>query len=119
MDMISWAATLSSTKLVLLAKVEAEVAAGPAEVEGVAVTAAVVVAEEAEAEVVAVAVVVAAGVTAETAVIGVAAVETGAGNCFKSRFDVINGEPRRLPVFHFRAHVFSLPLDSSNKQGRV
>jgi hypothetical protein len=115
MDMISWAATLSSTKLVLLAKVEAEVAAGPAEAEGVAVTAAVVVAEEAEAEVVAV-VVVAAGVTAETAVIGVAAVETGAGNCFKSRFDVINGEPRRLPVFHFRAYMFSLPLDSSNKQ---
>jgi hypothetical protein len=81
MDMISWAAILSSTKLVLLAKVVAEVVAGPGEAAGVVVTAEVVEAAEAEAVVVAVAVVVeAAGVTAETAV--VEAEETDAGNSF-------------------------------------
>jgi hypothetical protein len=82
MDMISWAATLSSTKLVLLAKVVAEVVvAGPGEAAGVVVTAEVVEAAEAEAVVVAVAVAVeAAGVTAEIAV--VEAEETDAGNGF-------------------------------------
>ena len=81
MDMISWAATLSSTKLVLLAKVVAEVVAGPGEAAGVVVTAEVVEAAEAEAVVVAVVVAVEAeGVTEEIAVVG--AEETDAGSGF-------------------------------------
>src|SRR5690348_18427005 len=79
MDMISWAATSWSMKLVLLAKVVAEeAAAGQGVAVDAGVTAAVVVAV-AEAAVVAVAEE-AAGVTAE--IVGIAVVEagTGAGN---------------------------------------
>jgi hypothetical protein len=80
MDMISWAATLSSTKLVLLAKVVAEVVAVPGEVAGVVVTAEVVEAAEAEAVVVAVAVAVeAAGVTAVIAVVEAEEIDAGNG----------------------------------------
>jgi hypothetical protein len=100
--MISWAATLSSTKLALLVKVVAEEAVAVlVAVVGVVVTVAAVVAEEAEAVVVAeaaVAVVVVA-VIAVTAAVVVA--ETGAGNRFTqlSKFDLRNGEPRRSPFF--------------------
>jgi hypothetical protein len=82
MDMISWAATLSSTKLVLLAKVVAEVVAVPGEAAGVVVTAEVVEAAEAEAVVVvAVAVAVAVAAAGVTAVIAVVeAEEIDAGN---------------------------------------
>jgi len=83
--MISWAATLWLTKLVLLVKVAEEgavaVLAAVVAGEGAVVTVAVVVAEAAEEAVVAEAA--AEAVVAVTAVIeaGVVA-ETGAGNCF-------------------------------------
>jgi hypothetical protein len=112
--MISWAATLWLTKPVLLVKVaEAAVVVLAAVAEaGVVVTVAVVVAEEAEEAVVAV-VVEAVAVTAVIAAVVVA--ETGAGNRFsqKSRLNLRNGEPQRLPVFHFWVLLVQAPLGSS------
>jgi hypothetical protein len=109
--MISWAATLSSTKLALLVKVVAEEAVAVlVAVAGVVVTAEAVVAEAAEAVVVAEAAVAAVvAVIAVTAAVVVA--ETGAGNRFTqlSKFDLRNGEPRRSPFFYFLTSSLRFP----------